>query len=62
MQIPPNHTSLEQMMIINPDGSISYEPNVRYQQPTIIRRSYMKAPKPKYRYAIEQVCLSDIFF
>ena len=54
-QIPLNHTSTDHVMIINPDGSVSYEPNTRYQQPTIIRRSYRTPPKSKYRYMIEQV-------
>jgi hypothetical protein len=60
-RIPMNYTSTDQVMIINPDGSVSYEPNVRYQQPTIIRRSYRTPPKPKYHYMIEQVKLTNIF-
>ncbi len=54
-RIPTNYTSTDQVMIVHPDGSISYEPNTRHQQPTIIRRSYRTPPKPKYRYMIEQV-------
>jgi hypothetical protein len=57
-QIPLNYTSTDQVMIINPDGTISYEPNVRYQQPTIIRRTYSKPPRARYRYTIEQVNLT----
>jgi len=48
--------------IINPDGSISYETNVHYQQPTIIRRSYAKDRPRRYRYALEQVHLIALFF
>lgn len=47
---PPDYVT-----IINPDGSISYETNVHYQQPTIIRRSYRTPPKSRYQYKIEQV-------
>ena len=55
IKIPAGSVSADRMMIINPDGSVTYEPNVRYQQPTIIRRTYQKPVKPKYRYMIEQV-------
>ena len=61
-QIPVNYSSTDQVMIINPDGTVSYEPNIRYQQPTIIRRSYSRPPKPKYRYMIEQVSSMRSFF
>jgi hypothetical protein len=33
----------------------SLNQTVYYQQPTIIRRSYLKATETKYRYALEQV-------
>ncbi len=59
-RIPLNYTSTDHVMIINPDGSISYEPNVRYQQPTIIRRTYRTPPKPRYQYMIEQVIFNKI--
>jgi len=59
-RIPLNYTSTDHVMIINPDGSVSYEPNVRYQQPTIIRRSYRRPPKSRYQYMIEQVDLTNI--
>lgn len=55
MQMPLTGTAPDKVTIINPDGSVTYEPNLHYQQPTIIRRTYHKAPKPKYRYMIEQV-------
>lgn len=45
----------EYVTIINPDGSVTYEPNLHYQQPTIIRRSYAKPRKARHRYALEQV-------
>lgn len=48
----------EYVTIINPDGSISYEPNTQYQKPTIIRRSYPKNYQKSYRYALEQVILT----
>ncbi|CAF4556325.1 unnamed protein product [Rotaria sp. Silwood1] len=51
---PPNETIPDYVTIINPDGSISYEPNSHYQQPTIIRRSYAKINKKNYRYALQQ--------
>lgn len=54
-KIPLNYSSMDHVMIINPDGTVSYEPNVHYQQPTIIRRTYRTPPKPKYRYKLEQV-------
>lgn len=57
--IPLNHTSTDHVMIINPDGSVQYEPNTRYQQPTIIRRTYRTPPKSKYRYKIEQVQINS---
>lgn len=56
-QVPVNSTPPDKVTIINPDGSVSYEPNLYYQQPTIIRRTYRKPVKPKYRYMIEQVFL-----
>ena len=55
MQMPLTSTAPDKVTIINPDGSVTYEPNLHYQKPTIIRRTYHKAPKPKYRYMIEQV-------
>lgn len=58
--IAQNSTSLtipDYVTIINPDGSVTYEKNTRYQQPTIIRRSYAKSQVPKNRYTLEQVCL-----
>jgi hypothetical protein len=61
-RIPLNYTSTDKVMIIHPDGSISYEPNVRYQQPTIIRRTYRTTPKARYQYMIEQVNFNKIFF
>ena len=45
----------DQIMIINPDGTITYKPHVRYQQPTTLTRSYIKPAKPKYQYTVEQV-------
>lgn len=57
--IAQNSTSLtipDYVTIINPDGSVTYEKNTRYQQPTIIRRSYAKSTVPKNRYVLEQVC------
>ena len=59
MQVPITSTRPDKVTIINPDGTVSYEPNVHYQQPTIIRRTYHRAPKPKYRYMIEQVRQGD---
>ena len=59
IKIPAGSVSADKMMIINPDGSVTYEPNVRYQQPTIIRRTYQKPVKPKYRYMIEQVSRNE---
>ena len=64
--IAQNSTSLnipDYVTIINPDGSVTYEQNTRYQQPTIIRRSYAKSKVSKNRYTLEQVCLkkSDFF-
>jgi hypothetical protein len=50
-----NQSVPDYVTIINPDGSISYEPNVHYQKPTIIRRSYAKVNRQRYRYALEQV-------
>jgi len=50
-----NQNAPDYVTIINPDGSISYEPNVHYQQPTIIRRSYAKVNRQRYRYNLEQV-------
>ena len=55
VQTAPNGKVPDQIMVINPDGSISYEPNLRYSQPTIIRRTYRKRALPKYRYILEQV-------
>ncbi len=60
VQSPLNQNIPDYVTIINPDGSISYERNLHYQQPTIIRRSYAKARKSRYRYTLEQVCLMNI--
>ena len=40
VEILPNETIPNYVTIINPDGSISYERNIHYQRPTIIRRNY----------------------
>jgi hypothetical protein len=61
-QTPLNPTFPDYVTVINPDGSITYEPNLHYQQPTIIRRSYAKARKARHRYALEQVHLINIAF
>lgn len=50
----------EYVTVINPDGTVSYERNTQYQQPTIIRRTYAKQEKPKQRYNLEQVNFIDI--
>ena len=60
-RIPLNHTSLDKVMIINPDGSITYEPNTKYQQPTIIRRTYRTEPRARYQYMIQQVHFNKMF-
>jgi hypothetical protein len=60
MQMPATYTVPDKVTIINPDGTVTYEPNTQYQQPTIIRRTYRKPPKPKYRYTVEQVRSIDI--
>ena len=61
VQTPRNQSRHDQVMILNPNESIPYESRIQYQQPTIIHRSYQRAPKPNYRYTIEQVNLSNIF-
>lgn len=60
VQTLPSQNVPDQIMIINPDGTISYEPNQRYKQPTIIRRTYRKAIHPKYRYVLQQVCHASL--
>ena len=57
VQTSTGQTKPEYITIINPDGSISYEQNLHYEQPTIIRRTYSRPPKAKHRYKIAQVCL-----
>ncbi|CAF0719977.1 unnamed protein product [Rotaria sordida] len=54
VQRPPDETIPDYVTIINPDGSVSYEPNTNYQQPTIIRRSYAPVNRKKYHYALQQ--------
>ena len=58
-QIPLNPNFPEYVTIINPDGSVTYETNLHYQQPTIIRRSYAKRRKARQYYALEQVYFHD---
>jgi len=46
-----DHARPDYYTTINLDG------NVSYQHSTIVRQTYSRPPKPKYRYTIEQVCL-----
>jgi hypothetical protein len=57
VQTASNQNAPDYVTIINPDGGISYEKNIHYQQPTIIRRSYAKPRHSRYRYILEQVYL-----
>jgi hypothetical protein len=53
---PRNQNRHDQIMITNPNNEpFLYDSRVRYEQPTVVRRTYHRAPKPNYRYTIEQV-------
>ncbi|CAF1092710.1 unnamed protein product [Didymodactylos carnosus] len=56
IQLP---SSNDQVLIINPDGTVVQESNqVYYKKPNAFKRAYEKYKKPKNHYIIEQEGLS----
>ncbi|CAF0719985.1 unnamed protein product [Rotaria sordida] len=54
IQTSRNQNDYNQVMIINPNETINYEPYANYQTPRTTYRTYQQPSKPKYQYTIEQ--------
>ena len=59
VQMPLKSNVGDQVIVINPDGTIVQEQDTYYERPNILRRAYEKLSRRKNRneYVVEQVCI-----